>query len=253
MKRITFIIICLLFLSHSVYGASGRLKKGTWQQSWNDTLKASIKSSGLLEHREKAISDLCPNYNSSSQAKMIFWQQLMVSLAWKESIHGPRNYIHFNGGINKGLYQINPVLRTAYGCKGYDLYDPIQNIRCGVKMAKRLVSRYKSFLTGSKGGMAAYWQPLRASSKLNRRNRAKILSEVKSACQSRSIAYISTSKKLTSYAGNIDPYEEVDLSFNTMDGEDINLEGQDLEIETGIEEDLDHNIIIDNSDDIIEV
>ncbi len=111
----------------------------------------------------------------------------MISLSWRESLHGPENWIEFNGGRNDGLYQINPLLRTAYGCTDFVLFDPLQNIRCAVKMAEKLTLRFGSFLEGRKGGMAAYWQPLRGTSSLNRKNRKFILDSIKSACRSGTI------------------------------------------------------------------
>ncbi|HEY8280441.1 MAG TPA: hypothetical protein VIH99_12505, partial [Bdellovibrionota bacterium] len=166
-----FMLAVLLAQSPRAHAYEGRLVPGIWQQSWNDVLKAGIAASPLLKHTEPQIEKLCPGYNASLEKKKIFWQQLMVSLAYKESLHGPGNWISFNGGKNIGLYQVDPRLRTAYGCPGYDLFNAQANIKCGIKMAVRLVGKFGSFLVGSKGGMAAYWQPLRDSTAENRKNR----------------------------------------------------------------------------------
>ena len=59
--------------------------------------------------------------------------------------------------------------------------------------------------------MAAYWQPLRATSKLNRRNRNIILNSVTKACKSGRVAYLST-KRTPVYFGGAFGF---DTSFNT--------------------------------------
>jgi len=213
-----FISVILVFTSTAEAGYKGRLVPGDWMEHWNQTLNESLDASTLFTHRESQIERLCPGYNRDDGKRRIFWNQLMISLSWKESLHGPENYVHFNGGTNDGLYQINPVLRTAYGCKDFDLFDPLQNMQCAVKMAQKLVNRFGSFLKGTKGGMAAYWQPLRGTSKYNRKNREWILSFVKSACKSGNIAYHSPSSM-----GLI----EVDRTFNTL--EDLGLEPGEIE------------------------
>jgi hypothetical protein len=183
----------LLFLSVSLGSSAfasdigafykGRLVPGVWADAWTETLVSSANVNSLLAHNETQIDGMCPGYREDENKRKIFWQQLFISLAWKESLHGPGNYIHFNGGINSGLYQINPKLRSAYGCGSIDLYDAQKNIECAAKMAKKLIDKFGSFLSGSKGGMAAYWQPLRSTSSLNRKNREFILSNVREACR----------------------------------------------------------------------
>lgn len=204
----------------------GRLVPGKWQQSWNNTLKANIYTDFFLNHKDSMIDSVCRGYRSSQTKRKAFWHQLFVSLAYKESLHGPGNYVYFNGGINKGLYQVNPVLKKAYGCSG-DLYNPHNNIRCGANIARKLIRKYGSFLSGSKGGMAAYWQPLRASSSYNRKNRAWILNHVTRACSTHRIAYHSTSAGLKSLTLTS---WEADLNFNDVSElplEDLNIILQD--------------------------
>ncbi len=210
----------------------GRLVPGDWDIPWTQTLVADLQASPLIHHTEKQIETLCPGYTKYADKRMLFWQQLMVSLSWKESMHGPENYVEFGGATNDGLFQIDPRLRTAYGCKDFVLFDPLANIKCAVKMATKLVKRYGSFLSGSKEGMAAYWQPLRASSNLNRKNRAAILAEVKTACKSGKIVYRcnpvtagdSGSHIMHDTGGDMD---EMDLSFNTL--EDLGLRPDEIE------------------------
>ncbi len=195
-----FVFVSFVYMTEAAQAKyTGRLVKGTWRKSWDNQLKHLIHDvyrSDFVDHHESQIDQLCPGYKSSNAKREVFWHQLFVSLAWKESLHGPRNWVNFNGGKNIGLYQINPVLRGAYGCGKVDLYDAINNINCGVKMAKRLIDKYGSFLSGKKSGMAAYWQPLRATSSYNRKNRSRILSEVTNACKSGKVAYISTNSTL---------------------------------------------------------
>jgi hypothetical protein len=189
---------------------TGRLVPGEWKKAWSQTLSAGISNSGLLNHHEKQIELLCPGYDLSAQKRQLFWQQLMISLAWKESLHGPRNYVNFNKGTNDGLYQINPKLRKAYGCGAIDLFNPRANIDCALRMTVILVAKFGSFLSGTKGGMAAYWQPLRATSAGNARNRNFILGTVKASCKAARLEYHST-----------DQPAFVDLTLNTMDDLDL--------------------------------
>ncbi len=205
-------------------GLPGRLVPGQWQQSWNDALKENLFKSPLMKHTDSGVEKLCTGYGADQEKRKIFWQQLFVSLAWKEAMHGPGNYVHFNGGINIGLYQINPLLRKAYSCQGLDLYNAIDNIKCGVRMATKLVKRFGSVLVGTKEGLAAYWQPLRATSAYNRGNRAFILGTVTKACSLKKIAYISTSKHLTAMS---DLTTEVDQTVNTID--DLGLSPEELD------------------------
>jgi len=204
--------------AHAKY--NGRLVPGDWIENWNATLNESLNGSVLLDHEESQIENLCVGYRQNMDKRRIFWNQLLISLSWKESMHGPENWIEFNGGRNDGLYQINPVLRTAYGCTDFVLFDPLQNIQCAVKMAEKLTVRFGSFLKGSKGGMAAYWQPLRATSSLNRKNRAYILGFVKQACRTGTLTLHSPSTRGP---------QEVDRTFNTLDLDALGLTPAQLE------------------------
>lgn len=206
--------------AHAKY--NGRLVPGNWVQPWNPVLEEAISASALLTHEESQIENLCAGYHKDPIKRKIFWHQLLISLSWRESLHGPENWVEFNGGRNDGLYQINPVLRTAYGCKDFVLFDPEQNMRCAVKMAEKLTLRFGSFLKGAKGGMAAYWQPLRATSTLNRKNRKFILDSVKAACDSGGFAYHSP-------VAMVDAMAEVDTSVNVIDLEALGLAPWELE------------------------
>lgn len=197
---------------------NGKLDPGIWHEDWSKTLDAHLEQSSLLNHKEKQIEVLCPGYGAQPPKRKIFWQQLMLSLGWKESLHGPGNWVEFRGGRNNGLYQINPELRNYYECGDIDLFDPHANIICAVKMAKRLVDRFGTFLKGRKGGMAAYWQPLRGSSAYNRRSRAFILGFVKEACKHNTLYYHSRGFQFEEVFGaDYSP----DESFNSL--EDIDL------------------------------
>lgn len=210
-----------VLISANAHAYKGRLEKGQWEDPWTKTLDESLNATTLLQHKEAQIEKLCPGYNNNDIKRRNFWRQLMISLSWKESLHGPRNYVEFKGGTNDGLYQINPTLRTAYGCKDFDLFNPYQNIQCGVKMAQKLTERFGSFLKGAKEGMAAYWQPLRATSKLNKKNRAFILGYVQQACKTGELVYHAYKKE------GFDAWDEVDTTFNTID--DLGLDPSELE------------------------
>lgn len=209
---------------------SGRIRPGEWKKVWTTTLAEALNSSGLYKHRESQIESLCPGYDADrGRRRELFWQELMIALSWKESLHGPGNYVHFNGGINDGLFQINPVLRTAYGCGSINLFNAQDNIRCAVKMAARLVNGFGSFLHGAVGGMAAYWQPLRADSHENARNRAFILAATKTACKTGALNYESVKKPMLTESS------EVMLpAFNTL--ENLGLRPEELEPLTPDEE-----------------
>lgn len=193
-------------------GYEGLLVPGVWEKGWTDTLTASLTDSQLLAHEEPQIEDLCPGYTQFADKRLVFWQQLLLSLSWKESLHGPGNWVRFNSGSNDGLFQINPDLKSYYGCDGLDLFNANDNIKCAVKMAKKLVDRYSTFLTGEKGGMAAYWQPLRADSAYNSKNREYILNDVREACRTRTIVYHCSGPKSASYLSHV--LHEVDRTVN---------------------------------------
>ncbi len=89
-------------------------------------------------------------------------------------------------------------------------------------MAEKLTVRFGSFLKGPKEGMAAYWQPLRATSRLNRRNRIFILGYVKDACESGKLTYHSPATAAVGEA-------EVDRTFNTIDLDLLGLTPEQLE------------------------
>ena len=59
--RIISICVVLLLTTLGAEAYEGRLVRGVWQQSWNDTLKASLKESGLLEHQENKSNCVCGN------------------------------------------------------------------------------------------------------------------------------------------------------------------------------------------------
>jgi hypothetical protein len=202
----------------------GKLERGVWDDSWSQTLNQSLEVSSLFNHRETQIEKLCPGYSKQADKRTLFWHQLILSLGWKESLHGPENWVEFRGGRNNGLYQINPVLRTYYDCKDFDLFNPHQNIQCAIKMAKKLVDRFGSFLQGKKGGMAAYWQPLRATNAYNRGNRNFILAFVKEACRTNALFYHSRRENIESY---MQMDYAPDLTVNTLD--DLGIEPQELE------------------------
>jgi hypothetical protein len=206
--------------AHAKY--NGHLVKGEWIESWNPVFEEALNSTVLLGHTERQIENLCRGYTANVAKRKMFWQQLMISLSWKESLHGPENWVEFRGGRNDGLYQINPVLRTAYNCTDFDLFDPLQNIRCALKMAEKLTLRFGTFLKGTKEGMAAYWQPLRATSKLNRKNRAFILGYVKDACDSGKLTYHSP-------ATLAQAAQDVDRTFNEIDLDLLGLKPEELE------------------------
>lgn len=193
----------------------GRLIPGVWEESWTQTLNHSLDTSSITHHKEVQIENLCPGYGREVHKRQRFWQQLFLSLGWKESMHGPENWVEFRGGRNNGLYQINPELRSYYECHNYNLFDAHSNIRCAIKMAKRLVDRFGSFLEGAKGGMAAYWQPLRATSRYNRKNRAFILAFVKEACRTNTLYYHSRRQFVSGYLASLD--DSPDQTFNSID------------------------------------
>jgi hypothetical protein len=231
-KLVVFLLLSALSASGLSAGAGelydskykGRLVKGEWEHPWTNVMDEGLNLSPLLQHKEHQIETMCPGYNASEAKRRTFWRQLFISLSWRESLHGPRNYVQFNGGVNNGLYQINPVLRRAYDCDGFDLFNASQNIRCAVKMATKLVARFGAFLKGPKGGMAAYWQPLRATNAYNRKNREFILKHVREACRTGVLAYHAIADF---YPADEDWAQEADSSFNTI--EDLGLSEDQLD------------------------
>jgi hypothetical protein len=232
--NIGFIVLalCMSLFSEMSYAKKkkpkyeGRLVPGVWEQKWNKTLKEKIFTDFFLNFKnDPTAKSICKDYSKKESKRKLFWHQLMVSLAYKESLHGPGNWVLFNEGINKGLYQINPELLAAYNCgPKTDLYDPIDNIKCGVKMAQKLTNRYGTFLSGSKEGMAAYWQPLRTTTEENKKNRGIILDQVTTACKTEKISYISTEKQLVANPQLM--LVDIDKTFNDL----ADLPGEDLDL-----------------------
>lgn len=193
-------LLTLLFLLQAPLTAQakyqGRLQPGVWTQSMENSLKSAIERYNLVKMWDHSFENACPGAKNSSSKRFTCWRQFFVALAYKESLHGQRNYIKFRGGINKGLFQIDPRLKDDYKCQNVDLFKAHDNILCGVKMAAHLYNKRGAFLKGKRDGLAAYWQPLRSSTRKNAANRAWIIGRMKNAAKTGKIDYISTNKNL---------------------------------------------------------
>jgi Transglycosylase SLT domain len=104
--------------------------------------------------------------------KLLFWAELVVAMAKFESNWNPRNIFHEPPPLgvdsvgllqlsyeDQGPYHLEPLSRESKS-----LEDPLVNIRCGVKILARLVSRDSVVASGSGGssrGAARYWSVVR--------------------------------------------------------------------------------------------
>jgi hypothetical protein len=146
-----------------------------WTQvAWDavDTLGPKLWADGAVP---TDITTYCPGYaRQTADGRKLFWVGLMSSLAKPESGFDPSVQYKeaFNDAqgrpvISRGLLQISRESANGYGCKIGDeqeLHDPATNLRCGVRILNRLVSRSNVIAkleSKTWRGAAAYWSPFR--------------------------------------------------------------------------------------------
>ncbi len=172
----------------------------SWDKSGNALWSKMIYS--VLENENNEFIDgtylptdinlFCPRFNIlNREQKMNFWGQFLASVSFEESSWKPTaQYIETTQGIDpmtglqsksEGLLQLSYKDQQSYRIDcGFDwstdkqlretdarktIFDPYQNLRCGIKILSYQLKNYKSIVT--KNGNQ-YWQVLKPSEKLEK-------------------------------------------------------------------------------------
>lgn len=156
------------------WGTSG--VRSTWSAI---ALKAVADLGADLTKADFVPADIafyCPAYPQlTSEDRQLFWAALLSSLAKRESSFSPlvkfveTNILDANGNsvVSRGLLQISQESANSYNCGISDaeqLHDVTTNLRCGVRILNRQVSKAGSIATRLNGrwvGAASYWSPFR--------------------------------------------------------------------------------------------
>lgn len=146
--------------------------KLAWQNpEWDRALYAAIESSGIYKIKPKDFDQWCKQDKDLKD----FYAELFVSIAKAESGFNPRakyveNFKDAKGGavLSSGLFQLSVesanAKRYACGVTQDDLFDPITNIRCAVKIAKYWIEDDGVISSDTNLGAARYWSVLRPKS-----------------------------------------------------------------------------------------
>lgn len=155
--------------------------------SWDTEAERKAWSAELLKsiRAHKADLDLgnpdafIPGYvKLSPDQQVTFWAELIISMAKHESNWNPQTKYLEPAPLNiysVGLLQLSYEDQPAYKLEPLDkekksLEDPLVNLRCGVKIMARLVSKDGVVASGTKKqsrGAARYWSVLRTGAKLD--------------------------------------------------------------------------------------
>ena len=160
------------------------LSWGDSKASWTKVLIEEIEKSAMVDVLPTDYKEYCPAFkNLTKSDKVQVYAELMVLMAKKESSWNPAaKYLesfkdrHGKRILSSGLFQIS--LGSANGYKGVcafkeqdELFDPIKNLKCSVRILDRWVVRDKVFgskVSGSWRGGARYWSVMRQGSSSNK-------------------------------------------------------------------------------------
>jgi hypothetical protein len=202
-ERVRFAMLYLALVTGSIVQThAASLSDLAWARvndadRWTEVVASAVTATTLPTIVPADISVFCPSYEQDSTTdRTHFWLGLIAAIADAETAgrFNPRDSytesFHEHGPespfvVSRGLLQLSfPGDRDAYQCEIADaeaLYDPSVNLRCGVKILAKLVTRDQRIAgkVGSawKGG-AVYWSTLRSSGGKNgdnARNLAKVL------------------------------------------------------------------------------
>lgn len=150
-------------------------------KNWTEFMHRELDQSGknLLDVIPGDQNLFCPNYsNLSLQQRKAYWVFMVSSMARFESNFKPAmSYTEgFNDSqgqpvISRGLLQLSIESGNAYGCQfksAQEVHDPLKNLRCGIKILDRWLSRdgrIAGKVSGQWRGGARYWSVLREGDK----------------------------------------------------------------------------------------
>lgn len=128
------------------------------RKAWSAALTESIETHWAVLKTAPDLKRVCPKYESFSEAeKKNAWAELFVNVAYYESAWKPdtKYFEKTMGYYSEGLYQLSVVDESWAKCglTATTILEPITNIKCGVKiMARQITKKQNVFL--SKG---LYW------------------------------------------------------------------------------------------------
>ncbi|SPJ24307.1 transglycosylase SLT domain-containing protein [Palleronia abyssalis] len=132
--------------------------------TWTEGTMSALETHGqaLPSMIPADITEWCPDYpNRTAEERAAFWAGLFSALAKHESTWRPDAV--GGGGSWFGLVQIAPATARAYGCEatsGSALKNPVANLRCGVRIAARQVTKRGTVNRGMRD-----WGPFHSASK----------------------------------------------------------------------------------------
>lgn len=159
--------------------STARIVEFDWKNDqWSEHLIKEVINHDLMLQTPSDIKSYCPNYaNLHEMSKTMFWANLMVAMAKKESNYNPNtsyteNFSDSQGRlvVSRGLFQLSleSANQRAYGCgfkNAGEIYDPLKNITCSVNILSHWVkkdNRIGEKVSGSWLGGARYWSVLRS-------------------------------------------------------------------------------------------
>lgn len=146
-------------------------------RAWTDITHLAVDELGaaLLTAVPEDVGAYCPRYEALGAAeRRAFWVHVISVLARFESNYKPA--VQYKESftdskaqpvISRGLLQISKESANGYGCKigdAQELHDPTINLRCGVRILARWITRDGVIARRTDGkwkGAARYWSPFR--------------------------------------------------------------------------------------------
>jgi hypothetical protein len=137
---------------------------------WDKELKDDIMSNQLPKTYD--LKDWC-NKDLTDKQLVMFYANLFVQIAKYESNWNPKTSYRegFKDGsgnfvVSSGLFQISKesANQARYNCQiktQDELYDPLINIRCTLKIASYWIKKDRLLSSRNNEGIARYWATLR--------------------------------------------------------------------------------------------
>ncbi|CAM4027001.1 transglycosylase SLT domain-containing protein [Palleronia rufa] len=131
---------------------------------WTESTMEALQTfgAGLPAMVPADYAEWCPAYpDQTAENRAAFWAGLFSALAKHESTWRPEAV--GGGGLWYGLVQIDPRTARAYDCEaqsGEALKNPIANLRCGVRIAARQVTKRGTIARGMRD-----WGPFYSAAK----------------------------------------------------------------------------------------
>ena len=180
--------------------------QGSHKTTWTRDLIDAIAFSDLPDTYPTDSSDLCKGYSVKPRSQRVeFWAHLISAMVKWESNFKPETVLRecsksrcvyascryhptygycmkggheLDGGIviSRGLGQISFTSALGHGCdlkKPDDLHDPINNLKCMVKISENLVTKDKRVMGKTQGswrGVSRYWSVTRGVNNYTQRS-----------------------------------------------------------------------------------